>query len=92
VADAPAGHARRLRHRDRTERECRRILCPRLRGGGTVDGERVRTDPALLRPAEVDVLQGDASKAERKLGWRPEVSLEQLAAEMVEADIARLSR
>lgn len=54
--------------------------------------DHVRTDPALLRPAEVEVLQGDASKAAARLGWRSEISLEQLAAEMVEADIARLSR
>lgn len=49
----------------------------------------VRTDPALTRPADVDVLQGDASKAREKLGWRPETTVEDLAAEMVEADLAR---
>ncbi|HET9147915.1 MAG TPA: GDP-mannose 4,6-dehydratase [Acetobacteraceae bacterium] len=53
--------------------------------------DHVRTDPALLRPAEVDVLQGDASKARDKLGWAPTVTLEQLAAEMVAADMARLA-
>lgn len=52
----------------------------------------VRTDPALMRPAEVELLQGDAGKAAAKLGWRATVSLEDLAAEMVAADIARLSR
>lgn len=51
----------------------------------------VRTDPALLRPAEVDVLQGDAGKARQVLGWSSTVKLEQLAAEMVAADIARLA-
>ena len=49
----------------------------------------VRTSAALVRPAEVDVLRGDASKARDALGWTPEVSLEALAAEMVEADLAR---
>ncbi len=49
----------------------------------------VRTSPALVRPAEVDVLRGDAGKAREVLGWVPEVSLESLAAEMVEADLAR---
>jgi GDPmannose 4,6-dehydratase len=54
--------------------------------------DHVRTDQALMRPAEVELLLGDPSKAERKLGWKATVTLEQLAAEMVEADIARLSR
>ncbi len=49
----------------------------------------VRTDPRYLRPAEVDVLLGDASKARRVLGWQPEISLEAMIAEMVEADLAR---
>lgn len=50
----------------------------------------VVTDPRHLRPAEVDYLQGDAAKAKRKLGWTFETSLEQMIAEMVEADLARL--
>ncbi len=49
----------------------------------------VRTSASLLRPAEVDVLQGDAGKARRVLGWTPATSLEDMAAEMVEADLAR---
>jgi GDPmannose 4,6-dehydratase len=49
----------------------------------------IRTSTALLRPAEVDTLRGDASKAKAKLGWTPEISLDQLAAEMVDADLAR---
>lgn len=51
--------------------------------------EHVRIDSALLRPAEVDVLQGDASKARQRLGWLPEIGLEDMAAEMVVADITR---
>ena len=51
----------------------------------------VRIDPAFLRPAEVDHLIGDASKAKRVLGWEPKVSFEQLIAMMVDADIAMLS-
>jgi GDPmannose 4,6-dehydratase len=51
----------------------------------------VRTDPALLRPAEVDHLVGDASKAQRVLGWIPTVSFAALVAMMVDADIAYLS-
>jgi GDPmannose 4,6-dehydratase len=49
----------------------------------------VRTDEALLRPAEVDVLLGDASKARQQIGWLPRVPLEELVAETVDADIAR---
>ena len=51
----------------------------------------VRTDPELLRPAEVDHLVGDASKAARVLGWTPSVSFEQLVTMMVDADLARLA-
>jgi GDPmannose 4,6-dehydratase len=51
--------------------------------------EFVTTDAAFLRPAEVDVLRGDASKARRLLGWQPETSLEDLLGEMVDADLAR---
>jgi GDPmannose 4,6-dehydratase len=43
----------------------------------------------LLRPAEVDVLLGDAGKAGRKLDWRPSVTLEDMVAEMVDADLVR---
>jgi GDPmannose 4,6-dehydratase len=47
----------------------------------------VRND--FLRPAEVDVLLGDATKAKRVLGWTPTITLEDMIAEMVEADLAR---
>ena len=50
----------------------------------------VKIDPALVRPAEVDLLIGDPSKAKRILGWKPEVSFEQLVERMVKADLARL--
>jgi GDPmannose 4,6-dehydratase len=50
----------------------------------------VETDPALFRPAEVDLLLGDASKAHKELGWTPSISLEELIAEMVEADLRRV--
>ena len=51
--------------------------------------EHVVTDAGLTRPAEVDVLCGDASKAQRKLGWVPTTNLEDMIGEMVEADLAR---
>ena len=44
---------------------------------------------SLMRPAEVDVLLGDASKARQALGWSAELTLEEMVAEMVEADLAR---
>jgi GDPmannose 4,6-dehydratase len=50
----------------------------------------VVVDERFYRPAEVDLLVGDASKAYRRLGWSPEVSFERLVELMVEADIARL--
>jgi GDPmannose 4,6-dehydratase len=53
--------------------------------------KHVRIDPAFLRPAEVDLLIGDASKAHTKLGWKPSVSFEQLVGMMVDADIERHS-
>ena len=51
--------------------------------------DHVVTNPKFLRPAEVDVLHGDATKAQQALGWQPETSLEEMIAEMVEADLAR---
>jgi GDPmannose 4,6-dehydratase len=51
----------------------------------------VRVDPAFLRPAEIDHLIGDSSKARRVLGWEPKVSFEKLIAMMVDADLTRLS-
>jgi GDPmannose 4,6-dehydratase len=55
-----------------------------------LDYERyVRTDAALLRPAEVDHLLGDASKARSELGWSPTISFEQMIESMVDADVAR---
>jgi GDPmannose 4,6-dehydratase len=56
-----------------------------------LDWERhVVIDPKFLRPAEVDALCGDATKAREKLGWRPKTELAELLAMMVEADLRRL--
>jgi GDPmannose 4,6-dehydratase len=51
----------------------------------------VRQDPKFLRPAEVDHLIGDSSKARQQLGWAPEVDFKGLVTMMVDADIKRLS-
>ncbi len=47
----------------------------------------VRVDPRYFRPAEVETLLGDATKAAEKLGWVPEITVEQMCAEMVAADL-----
>ena len=49
----------------------------------------IRVNPRLFRPAEVELLLGDASKASRELGWQAETSLEELCQMMVEADMRR---
>ena len=52
----------------------------------------VKTDPQFLRPAEVDRLVGDSSKAKKQLGWTPKHSFRDLVEMMVGADLARLSQ
>ncbi|MGB3625712.1 MAG: GDP-mannose 4,6-dehydratase [Henriciella sp.] len=47
-------------------------------------------DPALFRPAEVDILLGNPAKAKSKLGWEPQITLEEMIIEMVDADLKRL--
>ncbi len=51
--------------------------------------DHVEIDPRYYRPAEIDVLIGDASKAREKLGWQPSVSFQELVELMVEADLVR---
>jgi GDPmannose 4,6-dehydratase len=58
---------------------------------GLDPGKYVKLDPRFLRPAEVDHLIGDASKARSVLGWQPEVSFQQLITMMVDEDVRRLS-
>ncbi len=52
----------------------------------------VRVDPRYFRPTEVDLLQGDASRARAKLGWRPKVGFDELVRMMVDAEVAALRR
>lgn len=54
--------------------------------------EYVVEDPALYRPADVDLLVGDATKAREKLGWRPKTSFKELVCLMVEADLERVGK
>ena len=51
----------------------------------------VKIDPAFIRPAEVDLLIGDPAKANKKLGWKPKVSFEEMIGMMVDSDLARHS-
>lgn len=52
----------------------------------------VKIDPKFYRPAEVDVLRGDYSKAKKELGWQPKTSLEEMVIRMVNSDIERLKK
>ena len=54
--------------------------------------DRVEIDPRYFRPAEVDQLLGDASKARRELGWKPQVSFKGLVTMMVDADLEAAER
>jgi len=49
--------------------------------------EFVKSDPAFFRPAEVELLVGDATKARCNLGWKPEYTFESLIKEMVQNDL-----
>ena len=53
--------------------------------------KHIRTDPAFLRPAEVDHLIGNPAKARQMLGWEPSVNFDDLVRMMVDADVARLT-
>jgi GDPmannose 4,6-dehydratase len=57
---------------------------------GLDPADHIEIDPRFLRPAEVEVLLGDASKAKAMLGWEPTITLDELVREMVDADIQRV--
>jgi GDPmannose 4,6-dehydratase len=75
--------------RNHTVRELAQIAFDRV---GLDYKKFVEVDPKLVRPAEVDVLLGDPSYAREKLGWKPEVSFEQLIRMMVDADLDRVKK
>ncbi|MBF6622369.1 MAG: GDP-mannose 4,6-dehydratase [Pseudomonas stutzeri] len=58
-------------------------MAPALRAGDVV----VRVDPRYFRPAEVETLLGDPSRAKQKLGWTPEITVQEMCAEMVREDL-----
>lgn len=70
-----------------------REFCERAFARVGLDWERyVKVDEMFYRPAEVDLLIGDSTKARTDLGWEPRYSFEQLINEMVDADVAALDR
>jgi len=64
-----------------------KILRPEDTPGMKVGDVVVRVDPRYFRPAEVETLLGDPSKARLELGWVPEITLDEMIAEMVDADL-----
>lgn len=62
-----------------------------FRHAGLTMDDHLVIDPDLFRPAEVDVLLGNPQKARQKFGWEPQISLEEMIVEMVDADLKRLS-
>jgi GDPmannose 4,6-dehydratase len=58
-------------------------LAPSVKAGDVI----VRVDPRYFRPAEVETLLGDPTKAKEKLGWTPEITVEEMCAEMVASDL-----
>jgi GDPmannose 4,6-dehydratase len=63
-------------------------IAPAVKPGDVI----VRVDPRYFRPAEVETLLGDPSKAMEKLGWKPEISVEEMCAEMVASDLGEAKR
>ncbi len=59
---------------------------------GLDPSDYVRTDPQFLRPADVEHVVGDASKAHEKLGWHPRTTFDELVRLMVDADLEHLER
>ena len=88
---APAGRARRLRDRHRRDALGARVpRRGRRSASGWTGSDVVEIDPKYYRPAEVDALCGDASKAREKLGWAPTVTFKELVRIMVESDVKAL--
>jgi GDPmannose 4,6-dehydratase len=61
---------------------------PALKVGDVV----MQVDPRYFRPAEVETLLGDPSKAKEKLGWTPEITVQEMCAEMVAEDLKAAKR
>jgi GDPmannose 4,6-dehydratase len=70
-------------------KECAQIAFERV---GLNWQDYVKSDPQFMRPAEVDLLIADASKAKKKLRWQPKVSFQQLIEMMVDHDLEQAER
>ncbi len=93
VADAPAGRAVRLRRGDgRGPLGARAVSRSPSTGSAWTTSDHVVVDAAFYRPAEVDHLPGDPSRARRILGWVPDVGFRALVEMMVDADLERWQR
>ncbi len=68
--------------------EVDRTLAPSVKPGDVI----MRIDPRYFRPAEVDALLGDPSKAKCKLGWEPTITARQMCREMIQADFTAARR
>jgi GDPmannose 4,6-dehydratase len=68
----------------------------RIEGGDKTGPKKsqtvVRVDPRYFRPTEVETLLGDATKARKKLGWKPKIKFKELVAEMVREDLKAAER
>jgi GDPmannose 4,6-dehydratase len=73
------------------EHSVRELVDIAFEHAGLEASEHVDTDPRFMRPAEVDSLVGDASKARAQLGWEPRTSFRELVEMMVDADVQRLA-
>ncbi len=63
-------------------------ICPKIKTGDVI----LRIDPRYFRPAEVETLLGDPSKAKQVLGWEPEITAQEMCAEMVHEDLKAARR
>ena len=92
MVDAPAGNARRLCDCDRRDPQ-RGEFCEAAFSYVGLDYQNyVVVDPLYLRPTEVDLLVGDASKARKAFGWQPRTSFRELVEMMVDSDIELFNR
>lgn len=71
-----------------TVTDVKKTLAPHVKVGDVI----VKVDPRYFRPAEVETLLGDPSKAKEKLGWVPEITVEEMCSEMVAADLEKAKR
>ncbi len=89
MAHAPAGASGRLRGGTGESHSVKELVELAFSYAELDWQEHVVVEPTLKRPAEVDRLLGDATKARQKLGWSPKVRFPELVQMMVDADLAR---